>query len=353
MITYIFGAGASKAENLPVTSELIPRAIATLSKEKNVNNVIKFLKEVFYIDFRRKNISYPSIENMLNIIDACIIEQRDISKYYDYNRLEHLRDDFTDCMAQVISKASVNTTNKLHDLFIENLFLNSNRNNFNTSFINLNYDVLLDSALIKLYNNHINGIDYDIDYCINFRNYQNIEDLEPNYENRAIDEWHMPRKDKSIYLLKPHGSLQWQYCPNCQSIKITPKVEGDIKILPKFGSCEYDGSLQRRVIIAPTWHKNYSNPNITSVWLKCGEVLRKSKELFFIGYSLPEADHRLRYLFKKNTYRGEKRDLPLVTVITRKDSTNIEILEKRYKTLFGNKVEIKDIGFETYAQNPY
>lgn len=354
MRTYVFGAGASREENVPVTSELMPKTIEQYSDEdRRIDSVIRFLKEVFYIDLRRKNVTYPSVEDILNIMDACIDEQRDISNRYDYSALEKLRDNFTYTMAKVIDDAAQVTENKIHKIFIQKLFENSERTNNNTSFINLNYDTLLDNSLIPLYTNYNDGIDYDIDYYVDFKNYRDHEELRTNYEERASNEWHRPRKGKSLYLLKPHGSLNWQYCPNCQSITVKGKVEGDIKNLYSMDRCKEDSSLHKLVIIAPTWHKKYSNPNITPVWLKSAEILRKTKELVFIGYSLPEADHRLRYLFKKNIYHPRRKDLPSVKVITRKDSKNIDTLTKNYNTMFGYNVDIHDIGFKQYAQNPF
>lgn len=341
MRAFIFGAGASKAEGAPTTKDLLPSTINEFPNDDQIYRVKKFLSDVFYIDFNSNNIKYPSFEDVLNLIDASIIEQRDLSKEYDFRKLEDLRDAFIYSIAKIIQKSLEHIDGNIHRNFIRKIFTSNERNQLNTSFINLNYDILLDNALIPLLNRNI-----DIDYCIDFRNSDFYENLPPNINDRTTQQWHKPRIHNAMYLLKPHGSLNWLYCPNCQTIKITPKEKGALKIFTEYTTCENDGSRQRPVVVAPTWHKNYSNPHMSAIWLKAGQILRQAKEVIFIGYSLPEADHRLRYLFKKNIWRQNVNNVPKIHVVT--GSENSESI-KRYQTLFGPEINFHTDGFESFV----
>jgi hypothetical protein len=345
MRVYIFGAGASKADNAPISSELLMKSFHTFPKDRRVKSVRYFLEHFFHTDCKQINSAFPSPEDVLNLIDASIIEQQDLSWNYNYLRLEELRNNFIYSIAKIIEHDLKDDYGKIHKSFITNLFSSTERTHKNTAFINLNYDILLDNSLIQLFDKNI-----DIDYCIDFSNSKQYEELPPDLQNRLADEWHNPRSGQELYLLKPHGSLNWIYCPNCQNIQITPKQKGAIPVLTEYTPCETDGSRQRAVIIAPSWYKNYSNPYITNIWLNCAHILKKATEIFFIGYSLPEADNRLRYLFVKNLYR--KRGVTVPVYVVTRDSNNLPFLTSRYRSLFGNNLKFSLTGFEGYAKDP-
>ena len=78
-----------------------------------------------------------------------------------------------------------------------------------TLFVSTNYDILIDNALTDAYK-----YDLDLDYGVNFRNFDRSGD------------WTRPRLGKSLFLFKPHGSLNWLFCPTCAELEITPKERG-------------------------------------------------------------------------------------------------------------------------------
>lgn len=227
--------------------------------------------------------------------------------------------------------------NVYHTKLVENLFKKGNELDNDGwkkySFFSLNYDILLDNALLKLSDNYPNFWT-DVDYAIQFRN--------------EGDDWRPPRKEK-VYLLKLHGSLNWLYCPTCNSIKITPKDKGVMKIYTHSEICEKDKSNQRALIIPPTWQKVYDNPYLVSIWLKAEQLLRIANKVIFIGYSMPESDIHIKYLMKKSLYRN-KQPFTEIVVIDRegKDQNSEEYL--RYKRLFG-QIQYHPVGFENFSEN--
>lgn len=346
-MVFIFGAGASKAENAPVTTELLSKSLETLKNTKMLRDIKDFLKDFYYLDnFVNKEL-IPTFEEVLTIIDLCISNQDDLSDKWNQNKVTELRNSLLFCIAQILHK-SLQRSGRLHRQFVKNLFELPNRTNNNTSFISLNYDLLLDNSLIELYNTK----DWDVDYGIDFRNFIDPVERSPEERSEFIeipDDWSWPRKNKSIYLLKPHGSLNWLYCPNCNTVRITKKEKGVLRIWTEQVICGKDSSLETHLLIPPTWHKIYENPHLVRIWQKAKEVLSEADSAFFVGYSLPESDIELKYLFKKFLYRN-RNVIPKITVIT-KMSENTKKCEMRFKRTFGKDVRMITTGFEDFATN--
>lgn len=347
-IVFIFGAGASKAENAPSTEELLPRSLTELRNDGRINDLRDFLKEFFYVNTNAlEQAELPTFEEVLTMIDICLARQEDFSSKLNYEKLSKVRDSLIYSIAKILD-ISLAESGTLHKLFIQNLF-NMHKNVWGrAAFINLNYDLLLDNALIELYGAN----DLDLDYGIEFRNF--VDPRQRTYPERVAfirnpDEWFMPRKENSVLLLKPHGSLNWLYCPNCNTIKTTKTEKGALRVWSDRVVCENDQSYQRTLIVPPTWEKIYDNPHLTRIALKTDEVLRKANRVFFVGYSLPDADIKLKYLIKRAVYDPDSSSRPKITVILSKSRS--KEIRGRYKRFLGNDVRFSFKGFEDFAEN--
>ena len=346
-MVFIFGAGASKAENAPTTDELLFRSLTDLTYDAHIEHVKDFLKEFFFVNVENlEKGRIPTFEETLTIIDISLSRQEDLSRDWNYAELTKVRNDLVYCIARILDQ-TLAEGGKLHKKFITSLFNNSRQNCKNTSFISLNYDLLLDNALIDLYPSK----DWDLDYEIEFRNF--IEPINRNREERAAftqipDEWHKPRKDRAILLLKPHGSLNWLYCPTCNTVKITKKEKGVLRIWTHSETCEVDRSLQKPLIIPPTWEKIFENPHLARIWLRATEVLRMADSVFFIGCSLPDSDIKLKYLFKKYLYHSDATSQLAIYVVLKNDEKTEET-KRRYTRLFGQDVAFMTEGFENFV----
>jgi hypothetical protein len=204
-IVFVFGAGASKAENAPVATELLNKTLTSpdLRSDGRVNELRNFLRDYFYVDTDHLESSHlPTFEEVLTIVDISLERQEDFSSAINYEKLSAIRDSLIYSIARIL-EISLRNGGTLHRRFVQNLFGSSEDIWRRTSFINLNYDLLLDNALIELYESD----DLDLDYSIDFRNFV-------DYRQRTRDEraafiqnpegWYMPRPDRSILLLKPH-----------------------------------------------------------------------------------------------------------------------------------------------------
>jgi hypothetical protein len=345
---FIFGAGASKAENAPTTNGLLKAILQELENDGRVCNLVEFLREFFYAKTDRlDNVVLPTFEEVLSMVDISLSRQEEFSSSLGYERLLTIRDSLIYSIAKVLERTLVEG-GRLHKLFVKGLFENELEGKAPAiSFINLNYDILLDNALFSLFVSH----DYDVDYCIDFRNTVERKPLSPSERRQFLqdpDLWYSPRRGKTINLLKPHGSLNWLYCPNCNTVKVTKSEKGVLWIWEHQVLCENDHCKQRAMIVPPTFEDAYDNPHFTRIYLKADDVLRRASKVFFVGYSLSDADISLKYLFKRALYSPSSRLRPEISVISYNPS---ETLTDRYYRLFGRDVEIFSGGFSDLAKN--
>ncbi len=335
---FFFGAGASKSDDAPLTTELLLKAIDQYKTDERIIKVKKFIHDFFSVsifDPDQKEI-FPTFEEVLTPIDIGLLRAEEFSSEYNVDKLAELRDNLTYSICKVLSD-SLRGKGQHHNTFVSKLFgvpYEPRDITFckNVAFISTNYDILLDNQLADLRDSEF---DIDLDYGINFRNF-------------GID-WKRPRFDNSVLLFKLHGSLNWLFCPTCNSIKITPYQKGVMKIWTDFEVCEEDNSRQRPLIIPPTYQKVYSNAYLSQIWLRAEHILRTASHVVFIGYSLPEADIHIKYLLKKSLFKGNCcKPKCRITVIDKKgkNSTSDEAL--RYKRLFGD-IDYQPIGFKEFA----
>ncbi len=218
----------------------------------------------------------------------------------------------------------------------------------NTSFISLNYDILIDNALLTARG----YFGLDLDYGVNFFNFDN------DYPDSSPNEWSAPNLDKSISLFKLHGSLNWLYCPVCRKTELTPKEKGVCRLIynPSDPEC-FCKKCQTQIvpiIIPPTYFKALSNLHLMQIWDKAEAELVAADKLIFCGYSFPDADIHVRYLLKRAQMRkGTNWEISLVNMPTGfiKEPQIIEAEKSRYERFLG-PVKDKSLSFDQFSEDP-
>ena len=152
-----------------------------------------------------------------------------------------------------------------------------------TTFISLNYDLVLEDALTRAsrpwYYAHVSTT-VDCDQC-------------------------------GIQVIKPHGSLNWLFKGNVPFVSITTDCRPASVAHRSF----VENRFREALIIPPTHLKQPINmpetqaPEIekllAKLWKSMAEALIAASRLFIIGYSFPSTDHHLRTLFYQvNHERG-------------------------------------------------
>ena len=344
-VLFIFGAGASYDAGAPMQGDIFQKYFENDNLGINQEQILirTFFEEIFLIDFSSLNkySTFPTFEEVLGILEFATQNSASLGKNYPIEKIRTLREYIVNLMAKTIKESLDEPNNNNHEILIDNLF--NERNEFEYSFINLNYDILLDKELIDLREKHNLDLDYGIEL---WRNYLD-------------DSWGKP-DDPRIYLLKPHGSLNWFYCPSCNSIYLN--VHGDkpkfTEIEPNIPECTYCNSKQTLFIVPPTFFKTLTNLHNTTILQHIQKEVVNSDYLIFVGYSFPDADLHLKYIIKKALqFLSKTREIIVIEKefnSNRIDSPDLKLLEvyQRYERIFKNFYFIP-VGFERFSKSPF
>jgi SIR2-like domain len=182
-----------------------------------------------------------------------------------------------------------------------------------TTFISLNYDLVLEDALT---NAHV-----------------------PWYYAHVSTT--VGRNQRGIQVIKPHGSLNWLFKGNVPFVSITT----DYGIGPVTHRSVVENRFKEALIIPPTHLKQpLNNPEtqapetgelLEKLWKSMADALITASRVFIIGYSFPSTDHHLRTLFYQvNHNRAETklkyREVRCCTKVTA--DTRADEVDKLFKT---------------------
>jgi len=336
------GAGAS--EGAPTQNKLFEEFFKLSENDFDYDEREKYIEirenlsnffEFFFGINVEKDSQFPTFEEVLGILELSISNQETFQNFdtdHKDKKIQQIRQDLIFAMAIIIDKKLKNK-----GLFTRKLVNNLKKDPddfLRTAFISLNYDILIDNALTEIYP------DYDLDYGIDFTNFK----LPQNDE----DKWERPCPSKSIQLYKPHGSLNWLYCPTCKSISLTPKSKGVATLRFKPKPCNECHTEMIPIIIPPTFFKDISNRYLEGIWYKTETMLKQAENIYFCGYSFPDADIYIKYLFKRAEVNG-KSDLNIYVV----NRTITDELKQRYERFFKNEISFSAQTFEDFCENGF
>lgn len=347
--TAIFlGAGASKADGAPLQGELFREYFSSRLYKDSIDEMDRelatFFLEMFQINVDEdvSKISFPTFEEVLGLTDLAIL-RKEAFRHFDIEnrgansgRLRYIAQYLVFLVAKVLdSKLEYRPTS--HRKLVT--ALHEGKELKNVLFVSTNYDILIDNALTEA---QVDGI--DLDYGVDFRNFD------------RPDDWRRPRIDSRVSLFKPHGSLNWLFCPTCNELEITPKEKGVVtRLISDFAhaACTQCGSVYSPLIVPPTFYKDLNNVFLSSIWNRTDVALRKVNHIVFCGYSFPDADIHIKYLLKR---AQTNRDVPLrITVIN--DHPGKKVSEKqqeqdRFRRFLGNTVKYTTNSFEDFIDDP-
>lgn len=338
------GAGASAAEGAPVQSKLFKEyfnhcLVNGISIDEHLT---KYFKSFWNIDITRGNINnilFPTFEEALGILELAKQRQEGFKGYYstaNSNSIDHTIEDLILLISQVL-EWKLQNNNKYHTELVNKLIDLGYYTE--TSFISLNYDILIDNAITL----RVDAV--DLDYGIDLMNYK--------FEHA----WYPPDVSRSIKLLKIHGSLNWLYCPICKKVEITPKEKGVTQLLDRNNSrkrCRLCDGRYSPILIPPTYFKVMSNPYLIQIWNHAEDLLRECEEIVFCGYSMPDADIHVKYLIKRGLVnRGIAQ--PRIVIVNNYKNKPQELIDEekeRYNRLFCINIDYTDLSFEDFSKNP-
>lgn len=321
----ILGAGFSYDAGIPLQNNLLgdifkieaqDYAAGGISLRSDQQKLKGFLKNLYGNDPDPRSIP---LEDLYTMIDIAITRQRNID-IFDPSSLFKIRESLDRLILYTVNK---DISEKAIDDYIEKVkkLLKTGIN----KFISLNWDYLLEQILVKL--------GYQIDYGAK---------LEFSEKKQTGKEG-----QKSITVLKPHGSLNWRLCPICETIfyflenenifrcpnceEIYEKKKHIIESYPEDSRFTFEPDLLP-LLVSPTFMKNNIVPQLNIIMQLMYRHLSEADQLIFIGYSLPISDHDIRdYLIKAYSLNQE---MSVKVILKSKKKRDKETLKSHYNNIF-------------------
>lgn len=333
------GAGASAADGAPTQNRLFKDYFEHGAHTDSMSaGLSQFFKDFFGINTGGglNSTDFPTFEEVFGILELALNRNESFKNYPlmpKEPRIQEIREQIIFLIAHIL-KEKLLSGRPAHDLLIDRL--NREAKLKTTSFISLNYDILIDNALTDFHHT------IDLDYGVQFTNFA------------KRDDWHKPRPNRSTKLFKLHGSLNWLYCPTCISMTITPKEKSVSTIADTAKPCDTCQTDMIPIIIPPTFFKVMSNHFLQQIWRDAEKVLMATKRIVFCGYSFPDADVHIKYLLKRvEVNRGTTPDV-FIFNSHRGKSDEIKQQEKeRYERFFSDKQRVcyLDKSFEDFCRD--
>lgn len=313
---FVFGAGASASAGLPVQANLFRDYFEAgeACPDSFRNELVSFFSDFFHIDVRHldQHDSFPTFEEALGVLELAIDKEETFSPNYPLPKMREIRDALVYSMGIAIERKTVRSTNTYHK-FVRKLFHNGHFADGEYAFINFNYDILLDKALMDL---KFRKKKIMIDYGIRFAN----ETAEG--QGGKFQEW-SPVSGEAVHYLKPHGSYNWMHCPTCNSMYILVDQKSEVfrtGYIQTRENCIKDKTPLDCVIEPPSFFKKYKNLYLQNIWNAMTQLLFQADVVIFVGYSLPDADMWTKYALKRSCF-DYKRKLIVVNPATQEAET--------------------------------
>jgi len=351
-IAIFLGAGASCSEGAPAQGQLFRDFFAeSFNGYRGIDHIVAiknslgtFFNKFFDIDplVPSKTAQFPTFEEALAIVDLALTRDDGFRGFggnlfplQNGASLRKVRNEFVFLIALILDR-KLERSGHHHGSLVRKL--DQGRVLSKCTFVNLNYDILIDNALGGQFEN--NFLDYGIRYA----------DFHGQQQSAGY-----PLSAASLFKL--HGSLNWLYCSACRSITVTPREKGVCKLVvnPNECRCRECNSLTVPIIVPPTYFKVMSNIFLQEVWHGAESALSTCNTWIFCGYSFPDADVHVKYMLKRVQVNWPmQRKILVLNGDKGKESQQASDEEKRYRRFFGGNVQLeyKNISFEQFASDP-
>ena len=267
-VVYILGAGFSAFAELPVMANFIDKAkdIYFSNSEYKYNKEIKqaldLIREYAVIK-NTMNSNLLNIEELLSIYDmkqfVSPSENKSIMQTFIKAVISYYQDNFFSGFKINDSDPRIMASNEFHDLYTTWLLLMFGIETTG----HLCYMVGAENKFISKIEKFSKSCDYGI---VTFNYDTIIETITKAIEERV----------------------------NCRDIELL-STENFAKNSIRY--CKLHGSINRDTIIPPTWAKTQF-PDVKKDWEDAFTLLKSANEIRIIGFSFPETDSHVSYLFK-------------------------------------------------------
>lgn len=314
---FVLGAGVSKHLGYPLTNDLIGEIIPNhFANDHDTFLIVNFIRNL-YPNFDLNYKIYPNIEDVLSLIEV----SKDIGAKIPSTEYRYYTDDVLEIKRAMLKKIYEYFFIKLKKVegdkatkIVE--FANCLKPS--DVIISFNWDLNLEKALKKLKK----------EYQYNLADGKNIE---------------------KITILKPHGSMNWFKRDeiSLSKDKTEPLFEGpkEIQVFKRLRPVNAIKKDFLPLIIAPIMQKEI-NEDLKKIWEDIYAVLSQTDKINILGYSLPNIDMNVRYIFRTAIRRNKhiqnyNRDKGQFLVVNPDDSVYMT-----YRNLVGEPIQFEQAKFE-------
>jgi NAD-dependent SIR2 family protein deacetylase len=328
---FVVGSGFSYNAGIPTQDTLLKSLNNYYQSPKCISpalgdwsSFVKFFKRTI-----GNNLDTYLIEDIFTTFDKCILDDESF-KGYSSRVLQrsyiHLLNSLRLYLIELVNDSILKNKTAYKDYSELALALLNKRKYYakkdKLSIISLNWDSYFERVIV---NKMINYRKYklDIDYCTYDNSFDNSGKSKPSVTKKAAGKL-------NLKYLKPHGSINWGYCPNCGRLFISygKKIESHFECI-RFCNKKYGTVNLSPVMITPTFIKDISNKHLKDIWSNIGIELSEATELIFIGYCLRPEDYYFRYMLSKYVDPGTNLHIygysdKISTTDRNKDKTDLE-----------------------------
>jgi len=299
-MVFILGAGFSKgynSKNMPLINEFLKIAEdkSILKPAEKHQELIGFI-ETYFGDYHNVN-----IEKLASILTIELVPDYSHKREYRERLYRQLIDIIIEVLYTSYRCPENEQIKEIYQKFGDKLVEN------NINIITFNYDLILDNILKNTSRWSIaNGYGF------------NMKGWDLKYIDPTTFIMPLINPQSTTAYLKLHGSLNWGKCivPDPYEGKeivvnaggCLPDVE---EILPIEGTCVGLGSRCTNLhyntfIVPPILSKDdfYKSNVLRYLWYEAKEELKKSKDIFIIGYSFPATDYLAEFLFRQSVAKS-------------------------------------------------
>lgn len=289
---YILGAGASADAGAPLMANFLDTVedLINSNKFENPNGIKDLFDSINSLNsiLAKSKIDLNNIESVLGLLEMSELLEQPIN-YKGQTDFKSLKSSYIRMISETIEQSmkyeiqhatSISPTGTYKN-FVEAI---ANKKD-SSAIISFNYDLGVDVAL------HNKGIKYN--YYLN-----DSDNLFPLLKLHGSLNWF---QDKSSNII-PHTIFNFFHKMRYQNDPSDSKRQGTLTFVEYIKTHfpnDYDN--HNPFIIPPTWNKTMYHNSISSVWKKASQCLSEAKNIYVIGYSLPDTDTFFKFLFSLGT----------------------------------------------------
>lgn len=346
-LLFIVGAGFSYNAGLPFASEFTRQLLEVPNLEKGradpilVECMRSFVDKVFGDGSRLAPEKWPQLEDLFTTIDLAANTGHNLGSTYSASDLRTIRRILIIRLIRMLSisfrikKDNPDKAREYMTVFFRGVPTDR------AAFLSMNWDCVIEAML-----DETQGV-RDFDY--------GCSAIAAVFKNSAVQGRPGRLPEKSVQVLKPHGSVNWMYCDACSRLYWFPA--STTRSIASRLFKHSDGEVVKRLIkkqLAPPAHlavcpvcgasalgtrfatfsyrKALEFPMHYATWGRAEELLRRAQTWIFIGYSLPAADYQFKHLLKRVHLSRHPR--PRLLVVT-KNSDRSDRTAENYQRFFG------------------